>query len=267
MPFEQIAGSRLYAADFGSGEPILLLHGISNFNRAWAPQVEALVDAGYRVIIPDLPGHGASDPRTGETAVEDMAEAMLALLDSKGIERADVCGISLGGMVAMTMALRAPGRVRRIVACDTAARFDTDFHQTMVAGWKAIFLEEDGPMTRLGRTVHLLVNEAFRESLAGQRIYEEWLVNARHASGTSYAFVCDGLVRFNIEDELGLISQPTLILVGSEDKMLTPAVNKAIADRIPGAIFEQIEGAAHLANVDTAAVFNDALLSFLGRRS
>ena len=263
MPFETIAESRLYAADYGQGDPILLLHGISNFNRAWAPQIAPLVEAGYRVIVPDMPGHGASDPRDRVTTVDDLADAMLALLDLKGIGAADICGVSLGGMVGMTMALRAPERVNRLVVADSAARFDTDFHKTMVAAWRSVFLEEDGPVKRLARTWPMLVNETFRETLEGQRVFEEALVNARHASGLSYAYVCDGLIRFDIEDRLPEIARPTLVLVGSEDHMLTPEVNRAIAGRIPGAAFEQIEGGAHLANLDTPDSFNEALLLFL----
>lgn len=263
MPFETIADSRLYAADFGDGSPILLLHGISNFNRAWSPQIAVLVERGYRVIVPDLPGHGASDPRDRETTVDDLAQAMVGLLDQKGIDSTDICGVSLGGMVAMTMAIQSSERVKRLVVADTAARFDTDFHRTMVAGWRSVFLQEDGPITRLGRTWPMLVNEVFRGTLEGQRVFEEWLVNARHASGLSYAHVCDGLLKFNIEGRLSTISQPTLVLVGSEDQMLTPVVNKAIADSIPGARYEQVDGGAHLANVDTAGRFNDLLLGFL----
>jgi 3-oxoadipate enol-lactonase len=263
MPFENIEGSPIYAADYGDGEPILLIHGISNFNRAWSSQIGGLVASGYRVIVPDLPGHGASAPLTRETKVDDLAQAMVALLDHKQIASANVCGVSLGGMVGLTMALRSSARVRRLIVADTASRFDTDFHKTMVAGWKSAFLEPEGPIGRLSKTWPLLANENFRKSQAGQEVFEEWLVNALRASGSSYACVCDGILKYNIENELPKISVPTLVLVGSEDQMLSPAVNKTIADKIPGAAYEIIDGGSHLPNVDSASLFNASLMRFL----
>ena len=263
MSIKQILGADLYVKDVGSGEPVLLIHGITNFHRSWSAQIDNLVQQGYRVIAPDLPGHGDSAPLEQKMTVEALATTMVALLDEKGIAAAHLCGVSLGGMVAMTMALRFPDRVKRLVVADTSARFDTDLHQKMLAGWQADFLAENGPLNRLKKTWPLLVNETFRSSPKGDATFKEWAANARSASGSSYAYVCNGLAEYNIENALGNITQPTLVLAGSEDRMLTAAENKVIAEKIPGAIFEIIDGGSHLPNVDSADAFNAALGHFL----
>ncbi|PUA17708.1 alpha/beta fold hydrolase [Glaciimonas sp. PCH181] len=265
MTIKQILGADLYVKDVGQGEPVLLIHGITNFHRSWAGQIDSLVQQGYRVIVPDLPGHGDSAPLQQKMTVDALAATMAALLDDMGIATAHLCGVSLGGMVAMTFALRYPQRVKRLIVADTAARFDSEPHQKMLAGWTADFLAEDGPLNRLKKTWPMLVNEAFRSSADGDAAFKEWVINAQKASGSSYAYVCDGLVEYNIENALNGITQPTLVLVGSEDKMLTPVDNQAIADKIPGALFEVIKGGSHLPNVDSAQAFNAAVLRFLDK--
>lgn len=263
MTTKQILGADLYVKDVGSGEPVLLIHGITNFHQSWSAQIDSLVQQGYRVIAPDLPGHGASAPLHKKMTVEAFAATMAALLDAKGIAAAHLCGVSLGGMVAMTFALRFPDRVKRLVVADTAARFDSDLHQKMLAGWQTDFLAENGPLNRLKKTWPILVNESFRSSAQGDATFAEWMTNAKKASGSSYAYVCNGLAEYNIENALDCITQPTLVLAGSDDRMLPPAENQAIAAKIPGAIFEIIDGGSHLPNVDSADAFNAALHRFL----
>lgn len=249
--------------DSGAGYPVLLIHGISNFNQAWSAQREVLVERGFRVLVPDLPGHGRSAPLDQKTTVETLAQAMALLLDEMSIARTHVCGISLGGMVAMTLALRFPSRVNRLIVADSTASFNTDHHKKLTAQWRAQFLSKDGPRRRLASTWPMLVNERFSESEKGKDTYREWMVNAESASGSSYAYVCEGMNEYDIENELHDIVAPTCVIVGSEDRMLTPAHNQALARKIPGAQFSVIEGAAHLPNVDSSAQFNELMLNSL----
>ena len=263
MKKNRMLSNGLHLTDIGTGHPVLLIHGISNFNQAWSAQSEALVERGFRVLAPDLPGHGRSAPLGQKTTVETLAQSMASLLDEMNIVRTHVCGISLGGMIAMTFALRFPDRISRLVVADSAASFNTAHHKTLTAQWRAQFLSNDGPRRRLESTWPMLVNERFRESEKGKDTYREWMVNAGSASGSSYAYVCEGMDEYDIENELRDITAPTCVIVGSEDRMLTPAQNQAFAKKIPGAQFRVIEGAAHLPNVDSAAQFNELMLNSL----
>ncbi len=95
----------------GDGRPVILLHGMSNHCLAWAPQLDALAAAGWRAVLPDLAGHGRSDPVTGRTTTEDLAGDVVALLDVLEVAAAPVCGLSLGGMVAQQLLGDHPERV------------------------------------------------------------------------------------------------------------------------------------------------------------
>ena len=94
MPIFQSDRGRLHYEELGAGRPILLIHGFTNYGLAWAPQLAALVHAGYRVILPDLHGHGASAPATSLCTVADLAADMVALLDTSP-SAAQRCAASL----------------------------------------------------------------------------------------------------------------------------------------------------------------------------
>ena len=99
--------------------PLMLLHSLGTDHRVWQPQAEALAGR-FRVLRPDLRGHGGSDVPAGPYTIEGMAGDVLAALDALGIDRLAVAGLSIGGMVAQSLAAQAPDRVSALVLCDTA---------------------------------------------------------------------------------------------------------------------------------------------------
>jgi 3-oxoadipate enol-lactonase len=105
----------LHYEDVGAGRPILLIHGFTNYGLSWAHQLAALVHSGYRVILPDLYGQGASSPAAALCTVSDLAADMVGLLDHLGAGSVVLCGLSLGGMVALQMAIDQPNRVASII--------------------------------------------------------------------------------------------------------------------------------------------------------
>lgn len=110
MPFYTVQGHSNYFMKFGEGHPALLLHGISNFGRAWGPQIPALVEMGFRVIVPDLAGHGASGHLNAPFSVDDFANDLEVLLTHLGADTLDAVGLSLGRMIAMELAMGSPLR-------------------------------------------------------------------------------------------------------------------------------------------------------------
>src|SRR5437764_10502314 len=105
-----------------AGAPVvLLLHGLGSCGDDWGPQVPALIER-YRVLVVDLPAHRHSPPTRGVPSIARMAAAVEHVLDGFGIDRAHVVGLSLGGCVALSLALRAPGRVRSLVLINGFAR-------------------------------------------------------------------------------------------------------------------------------------------------
>jgi 3-oxoadipate enol-lactonase len=149
MGIFQSGRRHLHYQDVGAGQPILLIHGFTNYGLSWAPQLAALVHSGYRVILPDLHGHGASSPATALCTVSELAADMVGLLDHLGAGPVALCGLSLGGMVALQMALDQPDRVAGIIVANSRSSFTGPEMTTMVDDWIALFLQEDGPLKRL----------------------------------------------------------------------------------------------------------------------
>src|SRR6266516_2905456 len=110
---------------YGDGTPVVLLHAFPLDSRMWVPQVEAL--GGYQAIVPDLRGFGAAREQAGEiTPMDLLAEDVAKLLDERELERVVICGLSMGGYVALAFAGRHPERLGGLVLCDTGAGADTD---------------------------------------------------------------------------------------------------------------------------------------------
>jgi 3-oxoadipate enol-lactonase len=116
-------GLRLNYEDIGTGRPLILLHSISNFGLSWAPQLGLLTSLGWRVVLPDVAGHGRSAPVTALTTPHDLTTDVIALLDRLRLDRAVICGLSLGGMVTQQLQVDYPERV----AGANVAAFMTDF--------------------------------------------------------------------------------------------------------------------------------------------
>jgi 3-oxoadipate enol-lactonase len=108
MPVIRSEHCSLRYEDVGAGRPVVLLHGFTNFGLSWSPQLSPLVHSGYRVIVPDLRGHGASSAAEKPSAVADLAADIGALLDRLDISDAGICGLSLGGMIALQLAIDRP---------------------------------------------------------------------------------------------------------------------------------------------------------------
>jgi pimeloyl-ACP methyl ester carboxylesterase len=136
MSYADVNGLSLYYEEHGAGEPLVLLHGGLGAAELWAPVLPALA-AGRRVIAVDLQGHGHTADVDRPFRAETMADDVAALIEYLGLERADVMGYSLGGMVALRTAIQHPQRVRRLVVVSIAFRRDGN-HADAIAAMDAM---------------------------------------------------------------------------------------------------------------------------------
>lgn len=263
MAFYTVQDRTNYYVSVGEGRPVLLLHGISNSGRAWAPQVPALVAAGYQVIVPDHAGHGASGPLSAPFGVKDIADDTEMLIDRLGIERLDIVGLSLGGMVALDLALRRPRHIGRLIVANSFDRTATPEFKTMAEGWARIFEQPHGPVLRLEQNWPALVSPQFQATEDGMRTWQVWHGIAATTDGPSLAHVARGITDFDCADRIGELSMPTLFLAGELDRMSPPDLSRAMARRAPQGAYQLIEGAAHISNVDSADAFTRIMLHYL----
>jgi 3-oxoadipate enol-lactonase / 4-carboxymuconolactone decarboxylase len=219
----------------------------------WDAQAAALARR-FRVLRFDHRGHGGSPVPPGPYTVEEMAGDVVALLDRLGIERAHYCGLSLGGMVGMRLALDHPERIDRLVVCCTSA------HLGPPEMWKerAATAREQG----VGPLVAAALERWFTPD-APRAMIDRLEAMLRAMDPEGYAGGCEALAANDLRGRLGAIRAPTLAIAGAEDPAAPPFHLEAIRDEIPGARLHVIERARHIANVERADEFNRALLGFL----
>lgn len=251
-----VNGVRIAFREEGRGDAILLLHGLGGSHDDWRLQWPEFAKR-HRVIVPDLRGFGASGRREPFT-IQQHARDMLALLAALEIPRAHVVGLSMGGAVAIEMALVKPAAVAALVLANTAPGFRlTDWERRRMAWLRALV----ALLLGVGAVARLTGRGFFPKR--GQGRLRRRLI--RRASGTSrwvYLATLRALTRWNAESRLGSVRAPTLVL-GAEFDMTTTAEKRRWAARIRGARVIELPGSRHHSEQDAPERFNREVLGFL----
>jgi 3-oxoadipate enol-lactonase len=222
-----------------------------------------LVAAGFRVIVPDHAGHGASARLSEPFSVADLANDVELMLAHLEIAEFDLVGLSLGGMVALELALRHPERIGRLVVANSFMKTNTDGFRSIAEGWAIVFEQPHGAVTRLEQNWPGLVSQAFRDSPDGIRTYQIWHGIAATTDGASLANIARGIVDFDVSERLGALTMPSLFIAGELDGMSVPDISRRMAELAPEGRYELIGGAGHISNVDSAEEFSRHLIAFL----
>ena len=247
-------GIAVAGRDLGA-TPILFLHGVGSDKSVWAPQIEHFGASRPAVAI-DYPGYGDSAARPNSTR-DDFAMAALAALDALEVERAHVCGLSLGGVVALALSALSPDRCASLILADSFA-----VHPDGAAIFKrGADASRAGPMRSLAEARALaLLGEAARgdATVVAQIIETMAAINpAAYRQGAEAVWLADQCER------AAAVAVPTLVIVGSEDTITPPALSRELAGLISGAQLVEIAGAGHLANFEAPVAFNRAVEGFL----
>ncbi len=255
----RIRGIEIAYEAVGEGLPVVLLHGYP-FNRSmWREQAEAL-STNFRFITPDLRGHGESGEAATAT-MPDMAEDIAALLDELHIERSVICGLSMGGYVALAFYQLFPARVRALVLADTKAQADTQEAREVREQQALTALREGMEPIADAMLPKLLAPETFDEQPETVARVREMILSTKPAGA---AAAQRGMAaREDRTEMLSRIEVPTLILVGSEDAITPPALSAEMQRGIHGSRLQLINGAGHVSNLERPAEFTGALKSFL----
>ena len=239
------------------GAPLVLSSSLGTTHAMWEPQRLAL-SAEHRLIRYDHRGHGASPVPPGDYSIEQLGADAIALLDHLAVPATAWCGISLGGMVGLWLAINAPARVERlIVICSSA-------HAPPPSRW----LERAAAVRKAGSTE--AVADAVLErwftagfAKASPQAVETAAAMLRATPAEGYAGSCAAVARLDLRDGLSRIAVPTLVISAAQDTALPPEHGRAIADAIPGARFELVAQAAHLATIEQADAINSVISEYL----
>ena len=246
-----------------SGEAVLLLHGYPMDSTMWRFQVPALVTAGYRVFAPDLPGAGHS-PVRDPVSVAAMADAVLAALRPHKAQRLHVVGFSMGGYVALDLALRFPDRVASLVLVDTRCEADSPQGRE---GRMNLLREMAGP-TATKVLANVMVPKMLTEATRNEaRLLVEEVrdMMLRQPAAGVRALMMALADRPDRRGELGAIRAPTTIVVGAEDKVTPPESAKVMQEGIRGSQLHVVDQAAHLVPMERPDALNRILVQALAQ--
>ncbi|MEV7218599.1 3-oxoadipate enol-lactonase [Streptomyces sp. NPDC093681] len=236
-----------------SAPPLLLGPSLGTSYALW-DAVAPELSVGHRVIRWDLPGHGGSpaDLIGPGATVGDLAELVLALADSLGLERFAHAGVSLGGAVGLHLAVHHPERVSSLAVVCSSAHFGG------AGAWRerAARVREEG----LARLADSADARWFTPGFTVPRLVRDH----READPGAYAACCDALAAFDLRDRVAEISAPTLLIAGREDPATPPAHLRELADAVPGSTLTEIPGASHLAPAERPEAVLTALRAHFG---
>ena len=240
-----------------AGAPVVLSNSLGTTMRMWDAQAAAL--AHTRLVLRyDMRGHGHSPVPPPPYDLPDLGRDVISLLDRYGIERASLCGVSLGGMASMWLAAHAPERVDRLVLCSTSALF----------GPPEIWAERAALVRRSGveAVADAVIARWFTPAFAAARPDVVAATRAQLVAtpAEGYAACCGVVERMDLRADLPAIRAPTLVIAARDDPSTPPEHAHVIADGIPGARLVVVERGAHLVNVETPDVVTELVLGHLG---
>ncbi|HVJ42905.1 MAG TPA: 3-oxoadipate enol-lactonase [Dongiaceae bacterium] len=237
---------------------LLLLHSLGTNLHVWDGQADMLATR-FRVIRPDLRGHGETEVTPGPYSIEQMASDMIGLLDTLGIGDFHLAGLSIGGVIAQQIAHQCRSRVKSLTLCDTALALPP------ASGWRdrAALVRAQGIDVIVDAVIARWVTAAYVQAPATGILRQMLLQTAPEG----YAAACEALAAADLTRQTQTLRLPTLVIVGSEDLATPPASARALAGAIAGAQLVEIAGAAHIPNAEKPLELAMRIFDFVSAQS
>jgi pimeloyl-ACP methyl ester carboxylesterase len=256
-------GFKIHYVEQGAGAPVVFAHGYDMDHTMFAAQFEDLPDH-HRCIAWDMRGHGRSDCPPGPWALQDLVDDMTAFLEGVDAVPCHLVGMSVGGMIAVRVAVQCPELVRSLILIDTSADAEDPERAVLYTGFQDAIAAEGITDELLQAGLPILFGERYRST---QEEAMEFHVDRIKSMKIEAAV--EGLRSFigrdSVLDRLGEIKVPVLVIHGEEDVAQPMAEAEKVVERIPGAELVRIPGAGHTTPLEAPDAVNDALSSFLAR--
>jgi pimeloyl-ACP methyl ester carboxylesterase len=246
VPNIDIDGTELYYERRGKGEPMLLIQGLGGNSLHWGEGFLGGLEEDFELILFDNRGAGRSAPLAGEHTIADLAGDALGLLDALELDSAHVVGISMGGMVAQELALAAPERVRTLtLGCTFPGGPEATMTDMAVVGMlaEAVLSGDQERTLRVGYEVMIAAEYGAQEG--AYELYSE-LAGQYQAPVPVLMAQLSAIMGHDTSERLKEIAAPTLVIHGTEDRLLVAANGELLAKLIPGARLELLEGSGHM---------------------
>jgi 3-oxoadipate enol-lactonase len=257
MPFADLPNVRLhYELSGPPTAPALILSNSLGTNFSMWDAQAPVFEKQFRLLRYDMRGHGQSSAPPPPYSVTDLERDILSLADSLSIPRFHFCGLSIGGMIGMSLALEAPQRLNKLVLCSTAAKIGT------LEFWNARIqtVQSKGMKEVAGAVTARWFTPGFQQSSPEKVASAIRVLESLDAQG--YVGGCTAVRDFDFRENVSRIGTTALVISGTHDPAATTADGHFLAEQIPGARYAELN-TSHLSNIEAPAQFNDAVLSFL----
>ena len=255
------SGVELAYYDSGSGRAVVFLHSFGHNKTMWFPQLTHVLERGWRVVAPDMPGHGDSTFDPAHHSVDAIARSYLEFLDALGLTHVVLVGTSMGGYLALRMWARKPDAIAALVLSNTKAEKDTDEivarRRTQIANIEqhglAEFIRTGAPKRLSPRTL------AERPWVLDAITMMNFTVSAQANAATLAAMA----ERADDTATLATITVPALIIAGGDDAFIPKGAEIVLTNGIRNARLHTIEGTGHVSNLESPTEYNRVLDEFL----
>lgn len=252
---------RLSYDDVGDGSiPIIFLHGYPFDKTMWYDQLDFL-KFSYRLISCDIRGFGKSTDEETPLSIDLFTDDLIQFMDKLGIDKAIICGLSMGGYIALNAIKRFPNRFKGLILCDTQCIADTS--EVKEKRYKTIEVIEGGGIANF--TEGIIESVFHKDSIANKKeligeIRSVVLANSEHIIKQGLVALAERTETCSILDKINI---PTLIICGREDGVTPLAQSEMMNETIKGSVLQVIDYAGHLSNLEQPHEFNQHLSEFL----
>jgi 3-oxoadipate enol-lactonase len=255
MPELELGDATIHYRSAGAGRPLVFLHGVGSSSHTWEGQL-ARFSSGHLCVAPDMRGYAGSRTRADTISMRGFAADVAALIDHLAAGPADVCGLSMGGIVALNLWRDSPSLVRSLVLADTWANHPAGaaVHPERMAAIDA------GSTPELART---RMPGVYAPGAAPELV-ERGVAAFAALDKAAYRAASDDLWTQDLRQVAKTVTVPALVIVGEHDTTTPPPLSEELAALIPGSRLVVIPGAAHLTNEENPTAFDAALEGFLG---
>lgn len=257
MPIVNLTTIPLYYEEYGSGQPLLLLHGLGTDGRSWEYQRDLFAEQ-FRVIVADVRGHGRSARPPGPYSVPQFAADVFALLDQLQIDTFHLLGLSMGGMIGFQMAVDQPNRFKSLTVVNSGPEL---IAQNLKERWQILQRRIVLNFSSMEKIGEFIGGRLFPEP--EQAEYKALFVQQmRENDPKAYKAATNALIGWSVRQKLARILCPVLVISGDMD--YTPVANKeAYVREMPTARLQVINNSRHGTPIDQPEAFNTAVLQFL----
>ena len=257
MPFVESNGLRIHYSLTGVPDaPVVVLSNSLGTNfTMWDLQTPVL-EKRFRLLRYDTRGHGRTAVPPGPYSLDQLGRDVLGLLDALKLDRVHFCGLSMGGMIGMWLGVNAPARIHRLVLCSTAPKIGTP----EIWNPRIEAIRKGGMNAIASAAIERWLTPEFRARAPQPSVALLGMLQV--ASPEGYTACCEAIRDADLREAVASIRVPVQVIMGARDPATPPADGRALAARIPGAKYAELDG-SHLCNVESPERFNETLINFL----